>query len=113
MWFVFPQIDGLGRSVPAREFAIQNLEEAAAFLAHPVLGPRLIQCCQALLQTHGRTAREILGRPDDLKLRSCVTLFGRVPEAGPEFRQVLQKFYGDREDPLTLGWLRTPPQEAM
>ena len=90
-----------------------GLEEAAAFLAHPVLGPRLILCCQALLQTHGRAAREILAPPDDPKLRSSVTLFGRVPDAGPEFRHVLQKFYGDREDPLTLGWLRTPPQEAM
>ncbi|WP_244945193.1 DUF1810 domain-containing protein [Couchioplanes caeruleus] len=102
MWFVFPQIAGLGLSPTARTYAIRDLAEARAYLAHPVLGPRLTECSQALLAVEGRTAREILGHPDDLKLRSSMTLFARAADDAAVFQAVLDKYYGGEPDPATL-----------
>lgn len=107
MWFVFPQHIALGRSPAARAYGIASLEEAKAYLAHPVLGDRLATCARALLRHHGRSAHDILGFPDDLKLRSSMTLFARAAEAlgdarAADFRQVLEAFYGGEADPETL-----------
>jgi uncharacterized protein (DUF1810 family) len=102
MWFVFPQYAGLGQSPIAREYAIQSVAEAEAYLRHPVLGPRLVECAEALLAVGGRSALEILGSPDDLKLRSCATLFARVSPAGSVFARLLERYYGGQEDPETL-----------
>lgn len=102
MWFIFPQLDGLGRSETARFYAIKSAAEAAAYLAHPVLGPRLIECAQALLAVQGKSAREILGSPDHMKLRSCMTLFAAASPACPEFNQVLARYYQSEPDPQTL-----------
>lgn len=82
MWFIFPQFAGLGSSVMAQEFAIKSLAEAEAYLAHPVLGPRLVECCEAALAVEGKSAFAIFGTPDDVKLRSCVTLFDAVSPNG-------------------------------
>jgi uncharacterized protein (DUF1810 family) len=101
MWFVFPQIAGLGSSPTAQFYAIASLDEARAYLAHPVLGPRLRECAQALLAVPGRSAREILGYPDDLKLRSSMTLFARATDDPALFQAVLDRYY-DGPDPLTL-----------
>ena len=103
MWFVFPQIAGLGRSPMARRYAIADLEEARAYLAHPVLGARLRTCAQALLALAGRSAREVLGEIDALKLRSSMTLFARA--AGPDepvFAAVLARWFDGVEDPETI-----------
>lgn len=103
MWFVFPQLDGLGSSSMARRYALKDLAEARAYLAHPVLGPRLREGVALLLaQPHG-DARRIMGSPDDLKLRSCLTLFARV-EPEP-FTAALAKFYGGVPDPRTEAML--------
>ena len=102
MWFVFPQIAGLGASPTARRYAIASLDEARAYLADPVLGPRLVECSAALLATEGRTAEQILGYPDDLKLRSSMTLFGRAVPEIELFQQVLDRFYDGKPDPQTL-----------
>ena len=105
MWFVFPQVRGLGRTGMAWDFAIASRAEAEAYLGHAVLGPRLRQCCQLLLQVEGRSARAILGSPDDLKFRSCLTLFAGVASDNTVFEQALQKYYaGDRCQP-TLHFL--------
>jgi uncharacterized protein (DUF1810 family) len=101
MWFVFPQIAGLGSSPTAQRYAIASLDEARAYLAHPVLGPRLRDCARALLAVEGRSAREILGHPDDLKLRSSMTLFARAADDPALFQAVLDRYY-DGPDPLTL-----------
>jgi uncharacterized protein (DUF1810 family) len=100
MWFVFPQIAGLGPT--AQHYAIADLDEARAYLAHPVLGPRLAECARALLGVHGRTATQILGTPDDLKLRSSMTLFAHAAEDPAVFRAVLDRYYGGEDDPATL-----------
>jgi len=102
MWFVFPQLAGLGMSPTAQFYALSGLDEAAAYLAHPVLGPRLIEICRALLALPGSDALDIFGYPDNLKLRSCVTLFGQVPNADPVFQQVLDRFYAGQPDARTL-----------
>jgi uncharacterized protein (DUF1810 family) len=101
IWFVFPQLRGLGRSATAEHFGIVSLAEARAYLAHPVLGARLQECAEALVAHSGRSAREILGFPDDLKVRSSMTLFARA--GGPAVcTQVLEEFYDGQEDPATL-----------
>jgi uncharacterized protein (DUF1810 family) len=105
MWFIFPQLAGLGFSSPAQFYAIQSIDEAAAYLAHPVLGPRLIECCEALMLHPDRSARDILGSPDDLKLRSCATLFTQVDSAHPVFEQILATFYPGGSDLTTLKFL--------
>ncbi len=102
MWFIFPQLAGFGFSSTAQFYAIQSIDEAAAYLAHPVLGPRLIECCEALLLHPDRSARDILGSPDDLKLRSCATLFAQVDSAHPVFEQILATFYPGGPDLMTL-----------
>lgn len=101
MWFIFPQLDGLGTSPIARMYAIRDLDEARAYLSHPVLGPRLLECSRAVLAVEGRSAYQIFGSPDDLKLRSCMTLFDVVEPAGV-FSDVLQKYYQGLRDDRTL-----------
>ena len=103
MWFVFPQLDGLGSSSTARHYAIKNREEAEAYLAHPVLGPRLVECAEAAAGVPGAaSAREVFGSPDDLKLRSSATLFACVSPAGSAFERVLRRYFGGERDPATL-----------
>ena len=102
MWFVFPQIAGLGRTATAQRYAIADLAEARAYLAHPVLGPRLTESARALLEVRDRTATQILGTPDDLKLRSSMTLFAHAADDPAVFRAVLDRYYGGEDDPLTL-----------
>jgi uncharacterized protein (DUF1810 family) len=102
MWFIFPQVQGLGYSETARYYAIKNLEEAAEYLRHPVLGSRLIDLCQLLLSLKTADAHEIFGSPDDVKLKSSMTLFAQVPGANPVFQQVLDKYYKGEKDKRTL-----------
>ncbi len=102
MWYVFPQLDGLGSSDMARHYAIKSTAEAEAYLAHPVLGPRLVEIAEAALAVEGRSAADIFGSPDDMKLRSCATLFARVSPPGSVFDQLLAKYYPDGPDPRTL-----------
>lgn len=102
MWFVFPQIAGLGRSAMAERYAIVDLGEAIAYLQHPVLGQRLEECAQAVLQHAGRTVRQILGSPDDLKLRSSMTLFAVADPENALFQQILDVFYDGKADSETL-----------
>ena len=104
MWFVFPQLAGLGHSAMAQRFAIASREEAVAYLGHGVLGPRLRECTALVTAVEGRTAREILGSPDDLKFQSSMTLFGAV-SSDPEFSAAIAKFYGGKPDQRTLDLL--------
>jgi uncharacterized protein (DUF1810 family) len=109
MWYIFPQIDGLGFSSTAKHYAIKSIDEAKAYMAHPVLGPRLVACAEAALGIEGRSATEIFGTPDDLKLRSCATLFAAVSPPGSVFERLLAKFYRGEPDTRTLQLLgRTP-----
>jgi uncharacterized protein (DUF1810 family) len=101
IWFVFPQLRGLGHSPTAVHYGIASRAEAQAYLAHPVLGSRLRECTGLVLAIDGRSAGEIFGSPDDLKLRSSMTLFARCDDDGADFRAVLEKFYGGEEDPVT------------
>ena len=102
MWYIFPQIQGLGVSSTSWHYAIQDLPEAAAYLAHPVLGPRLREIAGELLKLPGHDARRIFGAPDDLKLHSSMTLFAQVPGADPVFQAVLDAFFSGRPDSRTL-----------
>lgn len=102
MWFVFPQIAGLGLSPTARFYAIADLAEARAYLAHPVLGPRLVEAVEAINALPGRDAHAVFGSPDDLKLRSSLTLFQAADPDEPAFQRALDKYFGGRADPLTL-----------
>jgi len=106
MWFVFPQFDGLGFSSTAKHYAIKSLDEARAYLAHPLLGPRLRECADALLKVEGRSAAEIMGSPDDLKLRSCATLFAEITPDDSRFARLLQKYYRNQPDLKTLQLLK-------
>ena len=106
MWFVFPQIAGLGSSPTSRTFAIASLDEARAYLAHPLLGERLRECAQVLLATDGRSAEAILGPIDAQKLRSSMTLFHRAAPSEPAFGRVLERYFGGVSDPLTDDRLR-------
>jgi uncharacterized protein (DUF1810 family) len=101
MWFVFPQIKGLGHSETARRYAIDALDDARAYIAHPVLGPRLKECTRAVLAIDGKTAEQIFGFPDHLKFRSSMTLFAHASNE-PCFRQALDKFFGGDEDVETV-----------
>ena len=105
MWFVFPQLAGLGSSPMAQRYAIASLDEARAYLRHPILGPRLAECAGIVNRVQGRTAHEIFGSPDDLKFRSSMTLFGRADPAEPAFRTALERYFGGREDPRTVALL--------
>ena len=102
MWFVFPQLEGLGSSFMAQKYALASADEAAAYLAHPVLGPRLRACVAAVNAVEGRTAHEVMGSPDDLKLRSCLTLFAHATDDNAEFLAALRKYYGDEFDPASM-----------
>ena len=108
MWFVFPQYRGLGSSPMSQRFAIRSLDEARAYLAHPVLGPRLRECTSAVIEVEGRSAHDIFGSPDDLKLRSCATLFAAVSPAGSEWARLLDKYFDGQPDHATLELLREP-----
>lgn len=102
MWYIFPQIQGLGFSETSKHYAIKNAEEASAYLQHPVLGARLLEISNALLQGHSSNATAVFGSPDDMKLKSSMTLFAALPDANPVFQQVLDKFYGGAKDSKTL-----------
>lgn len=102
MWFIFPQIEGLGSSPTARFYAIKSAEEATAYLQHPLLGKRLKECCQVLLELESISAHEIFGFPDDLKLRSSMTLFAQVSDPGSVFERLLDKFFDGKSDERTM-----------
>ena len=102
MWFVFPQIVGLGHSATARRFAVASRQEAQAYLQHPVLGPRLRECTRLVTQVDGRTIGQILGYPDDMKFRSSMTLFADATADNQVFLDALRKFFGAEPDPLTI-----------
>lgn len=102
MWFIFPQLKGLGRSSTADYYGITGLEEASAYLQHPVLGKHLVQIASALLESQGRTASDIFGSPDDMKLRSSMTLFSQVENTDPVFQKVLDKYFQGKPDEVTL-----------
>jgi len=102
MWFVFPQIAGLGRSETAQTFAIASLDEARAYLAHEILGPRLRECTALVVALQGRTIGEIFGYPDDLKFHSSITLFACAAPNEPVFREALNKYFGGAEDMATV-----------
>lgn len=102
MWFIFPQIQGLGHSSIAREFAISSREEAEAYLNHAVLGPRLRECCRLVILVEGHSIREIFGHSDDLKFRSSMTLFAHATSENQIFQDALEKYFGGEPDPLTL-----------
>lgn len=102
MWYIFPQIAGLGFSSISQQYAIQNLEEARQYINHPVLGKRLLECAEAVLAIKGRSVSEIFGYPDDLKLRSCMTLFACVLDSNPVFVRVLEKYFRGNRDNKTL-----------
>jgi uncharacterized protein (DUF1810 family) len=102
IWFVFPQIAGLGYSGMARRYALSSLDEARAYLSHPVLGTRLRECVAILNGVEGRTIHEIMGYPDDLKLRSCLTLFAKATPDNQVFLDALDKYYAGEMDPETL-----------
>ncbi|RWY89275.1 DUF1810 domain-containing protein [Rhizobium leguminosarum] len=102
MWFIFPQIAGLGTSAMAEKYAIRSAEEAADYLADPILSSRLLRCVEAILSVDGRSAHEILGSPDDLKLRSSMTLFAAISDHGSPFHQVIEHFYQGEFDGRTM-----------
>ncbi len=102
MWYIFPQIDGLGSSPTARMYAIKSRAEAEAYLAHPTLGPRLVECAEAALAVKGLSAHDIFGFPDDLKLRSCATLFAQVSPPGSVFHRLIDRFFDGEPDAKTL-----------
>jgi len=105
MWFVFPQLALLGRSATARHYGIDSKAEALAYWLHPALGERLKHCTALVLQVQGRTAHQIFHSPDDLKFRSCMTLFGVIAQEEPIFGTALNKYFGGEGDPLTLDLL--------
>lgn len=102
IWFVFPQLRGLGHSATAVRYGISSLDEARAYLAHEVLGPRLRECARLIVQVDGRSADDIFGSPDNLKVRSSMTLFARATDDNADFRAVLDKFYDGEDDPATV-----------
>jgi uncharacterized protein (DUF1810 family) len=111
MWFIFPQIAGLGSSSLARKYAISSLDEAKAYLNHSVLGPRIKECTLLVLSIEGRTMGEIFGTPDDLKFRSSLTLFVHAEPAERLFQDALRKYFGGEEDSLTVARLMRDSKE--
>ncbi|MBV9128214.1 MAG: DUF1810 domain-containing protein, partial [Verrucomicrobia bacterium] len=111
MWFIFPQIAGLGRSAMAERYAIRSKAEAVDYLKHPVLGARLRECAAALLRVEGRTVEEIMGYPDDLKLKSSMTLFLEVSDED-QFAAVLEKYFASEKDAQTLEILQAEERSA-
>jgi uncharacterized protein (DUF1810 family) len=106
MWFIFPQIEGLGSSSTAKFYSIKSIEEAKEYLAHPVLGKRLLECSETILQIEGKTADEIFGYPDDMKLRSSMTLFNFITPKQKVFADVLKKYFGGDPDEQTISILQ-------
>ena len=102
MWYIFPQFQGLGFSPTSQQYSIKSLDEARAYLQHPELGPRLVRCFVALLEVEGKSAHDIFGSPDDMKLRSCATLFAKVSSPGSVFEQVLAKYFDGKPDEPTI-----------
>lgn len=102
MWYIFPQIDGLGHSATSKHYAIKSIEEARQYLNHPVLGQRLLECAEAVFTIEGRSISEIFGYPDDLKLKSSMTLFAYVAGPGSVFAGILDKYFNGEQDALTL-----------
>lgn len=102
MWYIFPQIAGLGFSSTSKFYAIKDRAEAESYLAHPVLGERLVEISEALLEIEGKTANQIFGSPDDVKLKSSMTLFGSLENAHPVFQKVLDKYFDGTKDMRTL-----------
>jgi len=102
MWFIFPQIAGLGQSATAQKYAVTSLAEAESYLAHPLLGPRLLECARILTQLNGRTAREVFGAVDAQKLQSSMTLFARAAAEPSPFGEVLDQYFDGDEDEATL-----------
>ena len=102
IWFVFPQLEGLAFSEMSQRYAIESSDEAAAYLEHAVLGPRLLECAEAVSAVQGRSAHEIMGAPDDLKLKSCATLFETVSAPGSVFERILDKYFEGARDERTL-----------
>jgi uncharacterized protein (DUF1810 family) len=105
MWFIFPQIDGLAYSTTSKHYAIKSIEEARQYLNHPVLGTRLLECTETILAVEGRSISEIFGYPDDLKLKSSMTLFACVADPRSVFVRVLEKYFGGEQDVKTLDLL--------
>lgn len=105
MWYVFPQLAGLGVSIMSQRFALASKEEAIAYLDHPRLGPRLVECSEAMLAHKARSAHAILGSPDDIKFKSSMTLFASVSEKGSPYERALDQFYGGERDDRTLALL--------
>lgn len=105
MWFIFPQLAGLGLSPISVHYAISGVDEAAAYLRHGVLGPRLAECCEAVLALPGRSAFDIFGSPDDMKLRSSATLFAHVSPPDAVFAQLLARYFPEGPDPRTIAGL--------
>jgi uncharacterized protein (DUF1810 family) len=102
MWFVFPQLASLGRSATAKFYGLRDSQEARAYIEHPVLGPRLVQCCELLSTLQGAQAVDVFGHVDAMKFRSCLTLFAAVAPQHSVFRACLDRFFGGEPDPLTL-----------
>ena len=102
MWFIFPQVEGLGTSSTSRQYAIRSVAEAEAYLAHPLLGPRLLESAEAALAIQTSSALELFGSPDDMKLRSCATLFASVSSQESVFRQLINKYFDGKPDERTL-----------
>jgi len=102
MWYIFPQFQGLGFSPTSQQYSIKSLDEARAYLQHPELGPRLVRCFVTLLELEGRTAHDIFGSPDDMKLRSCATLFAKVSPPGSVFEQLLVRYFDGKPDDATI-----------
>ena len=107
MWFIFPQIDGLGHSATSKYYAVKSIEEAREYLKHPVLGSRLLECTEAVFAIEGRGVSEIFNYPDDLKLKSSMTLFASVAEPGNVFARVLEKYFQGMQDTRTLRLLQS------
>ena len=107
MWFIFPQIAGLGTSPMSHRYSIRSVAEARAYLDHPILGPRLIECGNAVLAVENRSATEILGKPDDMKMKSCATLFEYVSQSENIFTEILIKYYDRKRDSRTLDLIQS------
>jgi uncharacterized protein (DUF1810 family) len=106
MWFIFPQIDGLGRSATSKHYAIRSEKEALQYLNHPILGARLLKCAETVLAIENRSVAEIFGFPDNLKLKSSMTLFAHISQPGSVFAYVLNKYFGGKQDNKTLELLQ-------
>ena len=107
LWYIFPQLKGLGYSQTAKYYAIEDLAEATAYLQHSILGKNLVRISKALFELERKTAHEIFGTPDDLKLRSSMTLFAQVRDTHPIFRRIIDKYFDGKPDPVTLEQLET------